>query len=84
MHVERVQKWVMSALILTTAAHFAGGLVILALTVDNPGAFPVLITIATIMMVLAIAGTRVLNNLSVLTPWLVFASVPLVVGFWFR
>ena len=31
-----------------------------------------------------IAGTRVLNGLKVLTPWLVFALLPLAVGLWFR
>ncbi|WP_248582629.1 hypothetical protein [Nocardioides sp. InS609-2] len=83
MQVERVQKWVMSALILTTAAHFAAGLVILANTVDRPGAFPVLLTVATIVCVLAIVGVRVLNQRSILTPWLVFASIPVAVGFYF-
>lgn len=84
MQVERVQKWIISALVLTTAAHFAGGLVVLALTVDNPGAFPVLITIATIVCVLAIVGARVVNQLSLLTPWLLVALTPLALGLWFH
>jgi hypothetical protein len=84
MQVERVQKWVMSTLILTTAAHFAGGLVILALTVDNPEAFPVLTAIAVIISALAIVGTRVLNELPLVTPWLVAALIPLAVGLYFH
>ncbi|WP_181310356.1 hypothetical protein [Nocardioides campestrisoli] len=83
MQVERVQKWIISALVLTTAAHFAGGLVLLALTVDNPGAFPVLITIATIVCLLAIVGTRVINQMSLLTPWLIAGFVPLALGLYF-
>ena len=83
MKVERVQKWVISALVLTTAGHFAAGLVILANTVDNPGAFPVLLAVATVVCLLAIVGVRVLNQLSIVTPWLVFAALPVAVGFWF-
>ena len=83
MQVERVQKWVISALVLTTAGHFAAGLVILANTVDRPGAFPVLLTVATIVCLLAIVGVRVLNQMSILTPWLVCGAIPLAVGFYF-
>ena len=83
MQVERVQKWIVSALVLTTAAHFAGGLVILANTVDRPGAFPVLLTIATVVCLLSIVGVRVINEQSVLTPWLLLAGIPVVVGFYF-
>ena len=83
MQVEQVQKWVISALVLTTAGVFAAGLVILANTVDRPGAFPVLLTIATMVCLLAIVGVRVLHQLSILTPWLIFAAIPVAVGFYF-
>ncbi len=78
-----MQKWIISALVLTTAAHFAAGLVILANTVDRPGAFPVLLVIATVVCVLAIVGVRVINQRSILTPWLLFAGIPVAVGFYF-
>ncbi len=83
MQVERVQKWVISTLVLTTAGHFAAGLVILANSVDRPGAFPVLLTVASIVCLLAIVGVRVLNQISLLTPWLVFAAIPVAAGFYF-
>ena len=70
MHVVRVQRWVISALVLTTALHFVGGLLILAVTLDRPDAFWVLTIISTIVSALSIAGVRVLNELRVLTPWL--------------
>lgn len=84
MHVVRVQRWVISALVLTTALHFVGGLLILAVTLDRPDAFWVLTIISTIVSALSIAGVRVLNELRVLTPWLLVAAVPFAVALWFR
>lgn len=84
MHVSRVQKWVASALILTTALHFVGGLMILAVTLDTADAFWVLTIISIVVSLLSIIGVRILNQASVLTPWLLFAAVPAVIAFWFR
>lgn len=84
MHVSRVQRWVASALILTTALHFVGGLMILAITLDKADAFWVLTIISVIVSLLSIVGVRILNQLSVLTPWLLFAAVPVAIAFWFR
>lgn len=84
MHVVRVQRWVISALVLTTALHFVGGLLILAVTLDRPDAFWVLTIISTIVSALSIAGVRVLNELRVLTPWLLVAVLPFAVALWFR
>ena len=84
MHVVRVQRWVISALVLTTALHFVGGLLILAVTLDRPDAFWVLTIISTIVSALSIAVVRVLNELLVLTPWLLVAAVPFAVALWFR
>ncbi len=84
MQVERVQKWVISALVLTTAGHFAAGLVILANTVDRPGAFPVLL--ARRHRGLPAGDRRACGSstsVSIVTPWLVFAALPVAVGFWF-
>lgn len=84
MHVSRVQRWVVSALVLTTALHFVGGLMILALTLGTADAFWVLTIISVVVSALSIIGVRVLNEVSVLTPWLLFAAVPIVIAFWFR
>lgn len=84
MHVVRVQRWIISALVLTTALHFIGGLLILAITLDRPDAFWVLTTISTIVAVLSILGVRVLNELKLLTPWLLVAVIPFAVALYFR
>lgn len=84
MHVVRVQRWIISALVLTTALHFIGGLLILAVTLDRPDAFWVLTTISTIVAVLSILGVRVLNELKLLTPWLLVAVIPFAVALYFR
>lgn len=84
MHVQRVQRWIISALVLTTALHFVGGLLILAVTLGTADAFWVLTIIATIVSALSIVGVRILNELSVLTCWLLFAALPFVVAFYFR
>lgn len=84
MHVQRVQRWIISALVLTTALHFVGGLLILAVTLDRPDAFWVLTVIATIVSALSIIGVRVLNKMSVATWWLVFAALPFAVSLYFR
>ncbi|MBE7323727.1 hypothetical protein IEQ44_03560 [Nocardioides sp. Y6] len=84
MHVVRVQRWIVSALVLTTALHFVGGLLILAVTLGRPDAFWVLTTISTIVSLLSIIGVRVLNELRVLTPWLLVAAIPFAVALYFR
>lgn len=84
MHVSRVQRWVVSALILTTAVHFVGGLMILALTLGTADAFWVLTIISIVVSLLSIVGVRVLNQVSVLTPWLLFATGPIVIALVFR
>ncbi|WP_162598560.1 hypothetical protein [Nocardioides gilvus] len=84
MHVSRVQRWVASALILTTALHFVGGLMILAVTKGTADAFWVLTIISVVVSLLSIIGVRILNEARVLTPWLLFAAGPVVIAFWFR
>ena len=84
MHVQRVQRWIISALVLTTALHFVAGLLLLAVTLDKADAFWVLTIIATIVSALSIVGVRVLNKQSPLTAWLLFAALPFAVAFYFR
>jgi len=82
MEVERVQRWVASSLILTVAALFAGGMAVLSQTVDRAGAGTGLVVISVVVGVLAMVGTRVINEKSVLTPWLVLGALPAVVVLW--
>ena len=84
MHVVKVQRYVVSALILTTALHFVGGLLILAVTLDRADAFWVLTIVSVLVSLLSIIGVRLINQARVLTPWLVVAVVPLVVALYFR
>ena len=83
MQVERVQRWVMSALLLTVATIFAGGLSVLAGTVVRAGAEPGLLTIAGVVGLMAMAGVRIINEKPVLSPWLLLGLLPAAVGSYF-
>ncbi len=83
MEIERVQKWVMSALLLVTALIFAGGLCVLAGTVDRAGAKPGLLIIAAAVGLLALGGVRIINQKTVVHPWLLFGLVPAAIGWYF-
>jgi hypothetical protein len=79
--VERVQRWVASALVLTVATLFATGLAVLSGTVDRAGARPGLLTLSCVTGLVAMLGVRVINQKRLLTPWLLLAFLPaLVVG----
>ena len=80
MEVERVQRWVMSALLVTVAFIFAGGLALLSASSLQNGARPGLLVMATIVGVLGIAGVRVIHDKSVLTPWILAGVLPAVLG----
>jgi len=80
MEIERVQKWVMTALMMTTAVIFAVGLSLLAGNNDRAGAKPGLLTIAAVVGVLAVAAARVIHQKSVLTPLLVLGVLPAAIG----
>jgi hypothetical protein len=84
MQVERVQRWVMSGLLLTTATVFAGGLTVLAGSVDRAGAKPGLLVIAGVVGLMAMSGVRVINQLPVLSPWLLVGLLPAAVGSYFQ
>jgi hypothetical protein len=80
MEVERVQKWVMTALMMTTAVIFAVGLALLAGQADRAGAKPGLLIIAAAVGVMAVAAARVIHQRSVLTPLLLLGVLPAVVA----
>jgi hypothetical protein len=77
--VERVQRWVASALVLTVASLFATGMAILSGTVDRAGARPGLLTISSVVGLMAMSGVRVINSRRVLSPWLLVGLLPAAV-----
>ena len=79
MKVERVQRWVASALVLTVATLFATGMAILSGTVDRAGARPGLLTISSVVGLMAMSGVRVINSRRVLSPWLLLGLLPAAV-----
>jgi hypothetical protein len=83
MKVERVQEWVMSALMMTTAVIFATGLALLAGHSDRPGAKPGLLIIAGVVGIAAAAAARVIHEKSPVSPWLLLGVVPATVGWLF-
>jgi len=77
--VERVQRWVASALVLTVATLFATGMAILSGTVDRAGARPGLLTISSVVGLMAMSGVRVINSRRELSPWLLVGLLPAAV-----
>jgi len=82
--LERVQRWVMSVLAVTTLAHLAVGLVVAAVMLDapRPGARVGLCVIAGAFGVIAVVLARLIHGRSALTPWLLVGTLPTVVGVW--
>ena len=80
MDVERVQMWVMTSLMMTTAVIFAAGLALLAGNNDRAGAKPGLMIIAGVVGVLAVAAARLIHQKSVLTPLLLLGVLPALIG----
>ena len=80
----QVQRWVMSVLAGTTILHFAAGLVVAAVFIDEPrpGARIGLVIIAAIIGMLAVATGRLIHAKSPLTPWVLLGLLPALVGFW--
>ena len=82
MEVERVQRWIASALIMTVAFLLAGGLALLSSTSPQAGARPGLLVIAGVTGLFAMVGVRLVNGKPILTPWLALGLLPAVLG-WF-
>lgn len=78
----RVQRWVMSALAVTTIFHLAAGLVIAALFLDDPrpGAQVGLCLIAGAFGMIAVALARAIHGRNPVSPWLLVGTLPAVVG----
>ena len=84
MSTERVQQWVASALVITTLAHLAAGIVVAALYLDGARTAEqlVLVIIAGIFGVISIAAARAIHRKPILTPWLLLGLLPTVIGFY--
>lgn len=84
MHLEPVQKWVLSVLAATTVAHLAVGIVIAALYVDEsrPGARIGLNVIAAAFGVVAVAVFRAIHQKKAASAWLLLGVLPGIVGIW--
>lgn len=80
MEVERVQRWVMSTLLMTVSFIFAGGVALLSATSVQEGARPGLLVISVIVGLFGIAGVRMINARPFFTPWLVLGALPAFVG----
>jgi hypothetical protein len=85
MSMGSVQRWVMSALAVTTIGHFAAGLVLAAIFMDHTDrvARIGLVVIAGVVGVGAVAAGFLIHQMKPLTPWLVLGLLPLVVGLYF-
>ena len=84
MHLEPVQKWVLSALAAVTIVHLSIGLVIAALYVDGDrtDAQVGLNLIAAAFGVIAVAVFRAIHQKSMVSAWLLLGVVPGLVGLW--
>ena len=80
--LERVQKWVLSVLGVTTIGHLALGLVLAALLItdDNQGAQIGLCVLASVTGVVAVAAGFAIHQKSPLNFWLLIGLTPGVVG----
>ncbi|WP_343907407.1 hypothetical protein [Nocardioides aquiterrae] len=82
MHLEPVQKWVLSALAFTTIIHMSIGIVIASLYIDEdrPSARIGLNVIAAAFGVMSIAVFRAIHQKKFASPWLLLGVLPGVVG----
>lgn len=77
MDIVRVQRWVMSSLMVVTMFLFAAGLAVLAVTVEDRGGSRVgLLVLAAIVGIGAVVGMRLINDKRWLTPWLLLGLLP--------
>jgi hypothetical protein len=82
MHLEPVQKWVLSVLAFTTIIHLSVGIVIAALYIDEgrTDARVGLNVIAAAFGVVAVAVFRAIHQKKFASPWLLLGVLPGVVG----
>lgn len=77
MHIEQVRKYVLSSLVCSVVLLHSLAMAALGATgADKGGARQGLFVIAVLLGVLAIAAVRLINKLSLVTPW--FAVTPVI------
>lgn len=85
MSLTQVQRWVMSSLALTTILHFAAGLVVAAVFLEESrtdGRIALNI-LAGAVGVMSVAAFRLIHQKNPLSPWLLVGLLVMPVGFWF-
>jgi len=85
MSLTQVQRWVISTLTMVTLLHFAGGIVLAALTVGRAheaSQLPLLL-LAGVTGVGAVAAALAIHRRSLLSPWLLLGWLPTLVGAYF-
>ena len=83
MSVSQVQKWVLSALAVTTILHLSAGLILAAIFLDDARGDAgkiALNVIAGLIGVGAVAAARGIHQKPLLSPWLAVGFVPCLVG----
>lgn len=81
-NLERVQRWVLSLLAVTTMLHLSGGFVLAALAVnpDRTVSRFVLVALAGVVGVASVMAGSAIHRRPLLSPWLVFGSIPALIG----
>jgi hypothetical protein len=81
----KVQRWVISALAVTTILHLAGGVALVAIFVDDSrlDARIGLNIISAVIGVLAVAAGLLIHGKRPLSWWLLLGLIPGLVGAWF-
>lgn len=79
-----VQRYVMSTVVVITAAHMAAGFIVaaMAVPVDATAARIGLNVIAGAFMVLGIGGALAIHRHRVISPWLLLGVATTLVGLW--
>lgn len=80
--LRRVQRWVMSALVVTTILHLSAGLVIGALYIDEHDTVPRvgLVVLAGAFGVCAVGSFLAIHGRALLSPWLLLGLLPTAIG----
>lgn len=80
----RVQRWVMSVLIVTTILHLSFGVVVAAMFLPKPvlSAQIGLNVIAAAFGVMAVVAGLLIHGRKPLSPWLLLGVLPGVIGLW--
>ena len=77
----RVQRWVMSALAVTTILHLSAGLIVAAVFIDdNTTAEIGLCLIAGAFAVIAMGVGLAIHQRNIVSPWLLLGTIPAAIG----